>query len=94
MAQTPCTPPGSGLISWWRGDRTTVDYIGNNGLGHYLLKLPHRDSVEARDVFRATPWVGGASHSLVQREDKPADKAWMRRIHGKYPSRVSRQESD
>ena len=58
-----------------------LDQAGLNGLGHYLLELSHRDSVEARDVIRATPRVGGLSHEVVQRDDEPADEAWMRR-HG------------
>ena len=31
LSSTPtCVQPGSGLVSWWRGEGNTLDYMGNN----------------------------------------------------------------
>lgn len=79
----------SGLLSARRrqGDKIWIigvplDQSSGSRLRQDHVEFPYRNAIVARDIVGATPRVRGASHTLVQCNDKPADETWVRGSHG------------
>lgn len=62
---TNCTPPPTGLVSWWRGEGNALDQVGGNS--GVMLNGAGFDTGIVGQAFR----FNGSSNSYVEVADSP-----------------------